>query len=400
MPLIPGNLAPDFTLNSVDEEVMVESFSLTDKKGKFVVLMLDLVFFGHVTPAEFHPLEPILEHFLSMDWDCCWLAISSTTKHIACHAPGSETGLNTMKIWMASDPTGEVAKMYGVYKEEENINSGALCIIDPEGKIVITMECDRKIMVNYALGKACACGDIGRVKELLIGGVGDVNNDEYMGRTPLMLAVGNKKTSIVSLLLLHPDLGLDNADGYGFTALHFACSGRSSPVTISLLGKDRRCTPVVLNKKDNGGDSPLMLTVMFGNLECLREMEKLDGTNFHTKNSSREGLVDVARRRIGENYGQEKCMAVLEYLLNRKKVESLKEMAAHSVASLLSSEDDVEKLDVPLVLHPWVAGFMDIVRNTENDDDSDGSDDESDGSDDESDESDEEEEEEEEEEMA
>ena len=97
------------------------------------------------------------------DLDCCWLAISSSTKHIACHAtPGSGTGRYTMKIRMASDPTGEVTKMYEVYKEEVNINFGALCIIDPEGKIVIKMECDRKKIVNYALGKACVSGDIRR----------------------------------------------------------------------------------------------------------------------------------------------------------------------------------------------------------------------------------------------
>ena len=102
-----------------------------------------------------------------------------------------------------------------------------------------------------------------------------------------------------------------------------------------------------------------MWAVKNGNLESLKEMEKLHGTNFHTKNSSGEGLVDVARR-IAENYGKEAYMAVFEYLLNRKKVESLKEMAAHSVACLLSCEDDVEKLDVPLELHPWVVGFMDI----------------------------------------
>ena len=365
MSIIPGNLAPDFTLNSVDEEGMMESFSLNDKKGKFVVLMFDLVFYGHVTPAEFYPLESILEHFPSMD--CCWLAISSSTELIACHAsPGSDTGLNTMKIWMASDPTGEVAKRYGVYKEEENINFGALCIIDPEGKIVNMMDCDRKKIANYALGKSCGSGDIGRVKELLIGGVGDINNDECGGLTPLMLALytGNDiNSSIVSLLLSHPDLVLDKADSFGCTALHFACGGprdrTSSPVIISMLGKDRRCTPVVLNKKDIFGQSPLMRAVMFGKLESLKEMEKLRGTNFHTKNSTGEGLVDVARR-IGENSGKEAYMAVFEYLLNRKKVESLKEMAAHSVASLLSCQDDVEKLDVPLVLHPWVVGFMDI----------------------------------------
>ena len=98
-------------------------------------------------------------------------------------------------------------------------------------------------------------------------------------------------------------------------------------------------------------------------------MEKLQGTNFHTKNSSGEGLVDVAQRRIEENYRNGKVMAVLEYLLNRKKVESLKVLTARAVACLLSCEDDVEKLDVPLVLHPWVAGFLDIDRNTETESD-------------------------------
>ena len=121
--------------------------------------------------------------------------------------------------------------------------------------------------------------------------------------------------------------------------------------------KDRRCTPAVLNKKDIDGESPLIWAVKNGNLESLKEMEKLHGTNFHTKNSSGEGLVDVARRRIGKNYRKEEYLAVLEYLLNRKKVESLKELAAHSVACLVSCDDDLEKLDVPLELHPWVAGF-------------------------------------------
>ena len=98
-----------------------------------------------------------------------------------------------------------------------------------------------------------------------------------------------------------------------------------------------------------------MWAVKNGNLESLKEMEKLQGTNFHTKNSSGEGLVDVARRRIWEfDLGKEECLAVLEYLLNRKKVESLKELAAHSVSCLVSCDDDLEKLDVPLELHPWI----------------------------------------------
>ena len=149
MSIIPGNLAPDFTLNSVDEEGMVESFSLNAKKGKFVVLMFYPVDFGYVTPTEFYALEPLLEKFSSLD--CCLLAIS--TEHIAsqikCHAaPRSEAGLNSMKIKLASDPTGEVAKKYGVYKEEENICFRALFVIDPEGKIVTIEKCDLPVGVS------------------------------------------------------------------------------------------------------------------------------------------------------------------------------------------------------------------------------------------------------------
>merc|ERR1719233_831978 len=129
--------------------------------------------------------------------------------------------------------------------------------------------------------------------------------------------------SVVSLLLSYKELVLDKATKKGYTALHFACGvggvGTSFPV-IPLLGRDRRCTPVVLNKKDNDGDSPLMWAVMSGNLQSLKEMEKLQGADFRTKNMSGEGLVDVAH------------VSVLEYLLNRRKVESLKVLAAHAVA--------------------------------------------------------------------
>ena len=78
MSLIPGDLAPDFILDSVDDEGMVESLSLDTMKGKFVVLMFYPVDFGYVTPTEFYALEPLLEKFSSMD--CCLLAIS--TEHI------------------------------------------------------------------------------------------------------------------------------------------------------------------------------------------------------------------------------------------------------------------------------------------------------------------------------
>jgi len=209
-----------------------------------------------------------------------------------------------------------------------------------------------------ALGAACEQGDIERVRELLTEGLADINND-YDDRTPLMHATYNNQTSVVSLLLTYKDLALDKVTKNGYTALHFACceGGLSVPV-IPLLGSDRRCTPVVLNKKDNDGDTPLMWAVKLGNLQSLKEMEKLQGTNFRTENRFGEGLLDVALERIRKKSRKEDHISVLDYLLNRSKVESLKVLAAHAVACLLSCDTDVQKLDVPLILHPWVEGFL------------------------------------------
>merc|ERR1712083_258600 len=104
-------------------------------------------------------------------------------------------------------------------------------------------------------------------------------------------------------------------------------------------------------------------------------MEKLQGTNFRIKNKFREGLLDVAWTRISKKFRKEDHISFM-YLLNRRKVESLKEQAARAVACLLSCETYVEKLDIPMILHPWVAGYMstspimNIDRNRMTDNDS------------------------------
>ena len=43
---------------------------------------------------------------------------------------------------LASDPVGEVARLYGVYKAEENLAFCASFLIDPEGYVVAVEKCD------------------------------------------------------------------------------------------------------------------------------------------------------------------------------------------------------------------------------------------------------------------
>eukprot|EP00092_Neocalanus_flemingeri_P027627 GFUD01029980.1.p2 GENE.GFUD01029980.1~~GFUD01029980.1.p2 ORF type:complete len:190 (+),score=64.20 GFUD01029980.1:172-741(+) len=142
MALVPGDLAPDFILDSVLDG-KVEPFKLSSAKSKYVILMFYPVDFGYVTPTEFYSLEPLLETFSSLN--CLLLAISTehTTSQIQFQAAlRAQAGLNFMKIRLASDPVGDVAKKYSVYKEEENICYRGIFIIDPEGKIITMEKCD------------------------------------------------------------------------------------------------------------------------------------------------------------------------------------------------------------------------------------------------------------------
>ena len=94
--LLPGDRAPDFTLNSVldNKEEQVKTFllsflatsetlgnqvSLSSLRGQNVLLMFYPVDFGYVTPSEFYTLAPLLP--LLADFNCSILAIS--TEHIS-----------------------------------------------------------------------------------------------------------------------------------------------------------------------------------------------------------------------------------------------------------------------------------------------------------------------------
>ena len=47
--------------------------------------------------------------------------------------------------------------------------------------------------------------------------------------------------------------------------------------------------------KNKSGMTAVMEAVTRGNIDCVKEMGKLDGTNFHTKNATGESLIDNAR---------------------------------------------------------------------------------------------------------
>ena len=201
--------------------------------------------------------------------------------------------------------------------------------------------------INIRLCVACSRGNLKEVEDILSNGEVDINVGVIV--TPQLCAVLGGHPEIMRRLLEHPGLRLDQRNFFfsGETALQVACAMNRLSI-VNLLCQDSRCTPSVVNKKDWDGKTPLMRAVLFGHLDIVRELDK-KGTDFFTKDSQGVSLIAMARMR---------SEAVLEYLLERNKVDSLEVIAAHNVARYISKKADVETLEIPETLREFLTSFV------------------------------------------
>jgi ankyrin repeat protein len=181
---------------------------------------------------------------------------------------------------------------------------------------------------------ACVTGDNKAVAGIIARGEVDVNSQYSGGTTPLMYAMQYNYPSIVTSLLAYLQTKLDwtNADGY--TGLHWACCFNSHSV-IALFGQDRRCIPGIVNIRDNDGITPLMFAVERGYLDCVKKLDGLEGTDFQTKNSQAETLIEVGRKK--------KHATVVQYLLER--IGRVVEDVASNNLERMNLRDLAEEID-------------------------------------------------------
>ena len=149
------------------------------------------------------------------------------------------------------------------------------------------------------LWEACSTGDNTKVQSILTDGSVDMNSspdsDHGDYNTPLQVAMSNNHPSIVTTLLSSQHIRLEVIHRlFGWTGLHYACFS-NSVACVNIYGRDYRCTPAIINMKDNHGETALMVAVRRGNLECVRELAELQGTDFATKSRMGETLLKVAR---------------------------------------------------------------------------------------------------------
>ncbi|KAF8063083.1 PRDX1 [Scenedesmus sp. PABB004] len=130
-----GQAAPDFEAPAVvDGEI--RNISLSDYRGKYVVLFFYPKDFTFVCPTEIIAFSDRAKEFEALD--CQVIAASTDTEE--CHlawikTPRSRGGLGYMQIPIVADTTKVISSRYGVLLEKAGIALRGLFVINPEGII-------------------------------------------------------------------------------------------------------------------------------------------------------------------------------------------------------------------------------------------------------------------------
>uniref|UniRef100_A0A915M8D9 thioredoxin-dependent peroxiredoxin n=1 Tax=Meloidogyne javanica TaxID=6303 RepID=A0A915M8D9_MELJA len=128
-----GKLAPEFTTDAVVDSDF-KTVSLSDYKGKYVVLFFYPLDFTFVCPTEIIAFSERSGDFTKINVQLLACSTDSKFSHFEwINKPRKEGGLGEMKIPVLSDRNMKIARDYGVLKEDEGIAYRGLFIIDPKG---------------------------------------------------------------------------------------------------------------------------------------------------------------------------------------------------------------------------------------------------------------------------
>ena len=86
--------------------------------------------------------------------------------------------------------------------------------------------------------------------------------------------------SLVKVLLQQRSLDINSSDNRCNAALHYACDNGILTGLRMLLG-DPRLTSV--NRRSHAGNTPLMVAVIKGSVECVRELVRVEGVHLGTR---------------------------------------------------------------------------------------------------------------------
>jgi len=127
-----GETIPDFTLKAYHNDKLTD-ISLTDSKGKWLVLFFYPADFTFVCPTELEEMAELYDDFVKEGAEVMSVSTDTHWVHKAWHDESDAIGKITFP--MLADPTAVMSKAFGVFIEEEGVDLRGSFIIDPDGVI-------------------------------------------------------------------------------------------------------------------------------------------------------------------------------------------------------------------------------------------------------------------------
>ena len=125
-----GQPVEEFTLAAFQNNE-IKDIKLSDYKGKWVVLAFYPADFTFVCPTELEELAELYPKFQEAGAEVISVSTDTAFVHKAWHDESPAIG--KVDYPMGADPSGAVAKQFGVYIEEEGLALRGTFIIDPDG---------------------------------------------------------------------------------------------------------------------------------------------------------------------------------------------------------------------------------------------------------------------------
>ena len=129
-----GKEAPDVRVKGVVKGLIVDPISLKNYFGKYIVFFFYPLDFTFVCPTELHAFQEKLHEFEKRGAQVIGCSVDSWYSHAAwCGIPKDKGGIQGVEYPIVSDLNKEIAKAYGVLKEDDGIAYRGLFLLDKNG---------------------------------------------------------------------------------------------------------------------------------------------------------------------------------------------------------------------------------------------------------------------------
>lgn len=134
MGVLVGKPAPEFRAKAIIKDKIVEDFSLSNFRGKYVIFFFYPLDFTFVCPTEIHAFQEKNKEFEKRNAQLIGCSVDSCYSHYAwVHTPKNKGGIQGVEFPIVSDLNKTIARDYDVLIPSEGIAYRGLFLIDKHG---------------------------------------------------------------------------------------------------------------------------------------------------------------------------------------------------------------------------------------------------------------------------